>query len=312
MNKVTSFKCVIQRITFIGFMLCASMTYIWSQNNESWWEIAEPLEKESTDRQNMLLHPSDTLNTVLIINPTEHYSNAQYRMVNLVKKMINIDQYHSIYIDLPAFEAMLLDDYIKDKFWMPIDSLFRYNGAAIRARWFFDETNARSLLMWLRNYNSTHERKISIRGLDYTCRDFAVLPLIHIYPKLDDVVKPLIQLHWDFEGNQKKALDSILAKLKAKQKAITSNTYDDYNVFVHYIESYDTETRINQQKYDSLLIHNMLYLKQLYPQDSRNIVMLNLISLRNEPNEITFRTRMADVFREEEYFIYNIIDDIVR
>ena len=291
--------------TFALIMSCMAMSAqeMIDKNFESVYN------RSQGEKQQAILNPSESLRYVCIVNPGDR--NETHWTLELMKWMLDTGKYNTVYIDMPAFDAMMLDNYVKSREWMTTDTLTKYCSPSFQRWLHVDKNDMISFLKWIRQFNNNHDNKVSIRGLNYyTCAE-SVLSLMHFYPKTEGLVDSLKRLYWESDGiNPYSIVKNTKQKLEVSENVLRSKIGDDYDVFKQFVDQYKYEAIVGQKKIDSLMFNSLMYQEQRNLSSPRNIIFMNLWSLRTEPSAITFRTRVEELFKKGEYLIYNLVDDI--
>jgi len=261
------------------------------------------------EKQQAILKPNEQLRYACIVNPGNR--REAFWTFELMKKAFDTGEYKTLYIDMPALEAMMLDNYVKNRAWMTADMVKTYCAYSYR-RWISaDDTNVMSFLNWVKQFNISHDAKISIRGLDYHSGEEATLSLMKVYPAIEGVIDSLRQLFWDADRiNQYTLVEHTKNVLETNEHSIRNIVGEDYDVFMQFCNQYHYDSVISQHKRDSLMFNSLLYIDESDIQPSKAIIFMNVWSLRLEQGVITFRTRIMNWLKRDEYLFYNLIDDI--
>ena len=264
-----------------------------------------PFNRSEGRLQKQLLYPAKDLKVAEIVNITKQYGVESYWTINLLEWMINTGEYSTIYIDTPFLYAMVYDNYIKDKRWMKVDTLNVFSQSLD-----IDEIDGINFLNWLREYNRTHDKKVSLCGLDFKHTDAAILGIKAIYPSTEGIIDSIFKMTWDKEADRDVVVKNTIKRMIDKEDIIRRELGDDYDVLLYYFQVVNHKEIISHQKLDSLMYENFVNLQQKRKDDARSIVFMRYLSLRKLIGITTFRSLLENQMQNKEYTYYNLIDDI--
>ena len=267
-------------------------------------DFYSPFNKSHGVAQSAMLHPADSLQFVCIANPTRQYTGAMYWTCVLLEWLIDTGRYSTVYVDMPALEAMICDRYIKG------DTLISMDHIKGITYWYYDTHHVdfidfSDVLKRMRYVNMHSDKKISIKGLDYQYIDYSLLPY---HNHLVDSIQKFVVGETPSSIAIKKNTLRYLTLNEAKERKEIGTDYDIFKRF--FEEQINHENLFTEKEQDSAMLDIFLSLRQSEPAGSKAILFLSMLQLRDEPDIITFRTLLKKKFRKNEYLVYNLLDDL--
>ena len=309
----------VRMVSMIAIVLLASCKNSNQQNLTGMIGSEEDLIAEKTDRidcidnntRELLLNPQENLRIVCLVNPTMYYHAEHYFMIWLLENMAKTGRYSNIYLDIPALLGMAYDDYIKGKNNVSLDDVAQFY--AYDQMLYMTHDDVLRFLSCLKGINATLKQKVSIKGLNYGF-DETLYPLAKIYGKQRVLIEKLTKMTTGMSDEQSirnanKDFNNFLIKNESLLRKDINDGYDIFKRISDLMQIHQSKNLTRKSEQELILFDNFSYLYAKQKEGERSIIYLGPFQMRKEPMITSFRTLLEDKLPQEQYIVYNYLDD---
>ena len=257
------------------------------------------------DVREKIMSPTDSLRFVIISNPTRQYMEESMWTMWLIENMIRTGNYTTLYLDIDALSAALLDDYIKGLNGISLETVHL---CALENELHMSMSEFCSFLADLKEYNMETDHQVTIRGMNYTFDELSM----GIYPR---VYKGEKQLYDYLEAYLSCPTDELEHKisdyLTSNESKLRQVLGDKQYAIYRHISDIFLEHRNGRglKDWETYKFEDFLCSLDADASDAKAILFLGPYQMRKEKDITSFRTLMEQKFSPYQYFVYSLLDE---
>ena len=175
---------------------------------------------------------------IVSLGEATHGSSEVFKMKHrIIKYLVEKEDYNIFAIEANMAEAELLNKYIQTGEGEPKKLLAYLN------YWVWNTKEVLDLILWLREYNETHEKKVVFTGFDMQSYRFALHNVNNLYPKdnekIENIVNKLDTINKKIINERKKGIYQINDSLIEEFYNESHLLYSEINLIENKPENYN-------------------------------------------------------------------------
>ena len=264
-------------------------------------ETAADTTEVSLDR---LMAPDSELRMVLIANPTQRYQTSAIKTRWLIENMIATGKYETLYLDIPAWMAMIYNDYVNSQNGITLKEV---GLIASSHELYMSDSDVMQWLARLKELVSEGKQdRLRVCGLNYTIDEVALGILPSIYKAHTKIMEQFVR-EWNNptdDGRQQ-----LVEYIDRNQAELCRDIGEDaYGMYKRAAELKMLDWRQKGISGDAIRLENFMYTQQARPQDSICIIFLGPYEVRMEEGTSSFRKMVEQNFSHQQFLVFNLID----
>ena len=262
------------------------------------------IDPKSQDRE-MVLSEKSAFKYVCIASHKKGEKHDQN--IDLLKKAIESGLYSDLFLELPAFNGLMIDRYIKGDEKVNIDVMCLGAAIPLSDALYISADDILVFLQWLKDHSDSSEHKLTVRGINFIELNPAVDTMDRIFSC--SVMDSLKRIEWN-HGTYTNIADvekNTLALLLKEEKRMKKELGDAYPLFLRFFEIADKTTSAdfikNRKAIDKSLFDGFMFQLEYMPPTSRSILFLDASTLERGSGTQTFGRWIEKQFDKKELLI---------
>lgn len=259
----------------------------------------------TADARERIMSPTDSLQFVLVSNPTRQYMAESMWTMWLIENMIRTGHYSSLYLDIDAPTAMLFDDYINGQNGISLETV---NLCYVEDKLHMSMSRFCDFLADLKEYNMETNHRVTLRGMTYSFDEFAM----GLYPRVykgDNHLYDYLRAYMSVptEELEHKISDYLTSNERRLKQILGDKQYDMYKRISDIFLSHRYGSGFNE--WETFKFADFLYSLHADAADAKAIIFLGPYQMRTERGITSFRTLLEQKFSPSQYIVYSLLDE---